>query len=279
LQILTEGAKKEGTLNLYTSLPVEDIGKITTEFTKKYGVKVSIWRAGSEKILQRIIQEEKAGSHHFDVVDNNGGEMEALHREGVLQAINTPFANDIVAKATPEHKDWLPTYINVFVQAYNTNLIKKEDLPKTWEDFLDPKWKNKLVVEAEDFDWYATLVKMKGEEKGLKLLEEISKTNTVTNRKGHSLLTNLVASGEVPMALTVYSYKAEQLKNDGAPLDWFALESAIARANGDGVSKNAPHPHAAILFFDFMLSEIWRPITIGTPFVLLFYSFVIYYFH
>ncbi|WP_200889561.1 ABC transporter substrate-binding protein [Cohnella kolymensis] len=126
---------------------------------------------------------------------------------------------------------------------------------KKWEDLLDPKWKNKLVVELEDYDWYAMLVKLKGEENGIKLLENIANTNEVSNRKGHSLLANLTASGEVPMALTVYSYKAEQLKKEGTPLDWFALETAIARPNGHAVSKNAPHPHAAVLFLDFMVSD------------------------
>ncbi|WP_200889556.1 ABC transporter substrate-binding protein [Cohnella kolymensis] len=111
-------------------MPIEDAQKITQEFTEKYGVKINIWRAGSENVLQRIILEEKAGRHNVDVVDNNGGEMEALHREGLLQPVKTPYITDLMPKAVPPHQDWLPTYINVFVQAYNTKLIKKEDLPK-----------------------------------------------------------------------------------------------------------------------------------------------------
>jgi iron(III) transport system substrate-binding protein len=141
------------------------------------------------------------------------------------------------------------------VGAFNTNLVKKEDVPKTYEGFLDAKWKDKLGIEAEDHDWFAALMGVLGEEKGLKLFQDIVAKNGISVRKGHTLLTNLVASGEVPLALTVYSYKAEQLKNNGAPIDWFAIPPAFARVNGVGVSRTAPHPHAAVLFYDFMLKE------------------------
>jgi iron(III) transport system substrate-binding protein len=94
-----------------------------------------------------------------------------------------------------------------------------------------------------------------GEEKGLKLFREIATKNGFSVRKGHTLLTNLVAAGEVPLALTVYNYKAEQLKGKGAPIDWFVIPPAIARPNGIGMARRAPHPHAAVLFYDFMISD------------------------
>ena len=79
--------------------------------------------------------------------------------------------------------------------------------------------------------------------------------NGISVRKGHTLLTNLVVSGEVPLALTVYKYKADQLNGNGAPIGVFTIQPAFARANGIGVSRAAPHPHAAILFYDFMLRD------------------------
>src|SRR5690606_37822180 len=94
-----------------------------------------------------------------------------------------------------------------------------------------------------------------GEKEGLQLFRDIVAKNGLSVRKGHTLLTNLVASGEVPLSLTVYNYKAEQLKNKGAPIDWFTISPAIARANGVAMAKGAPHPNAAVLFFDFMLSD------------------------
>jgi iron(III) transport system substrate-binding protein len=94
-----------------------------------------------------------------------------------------------------------------------------------------------------------------GEAEGLKLFREIVDANGISVRKGHTLLTNLVASGEVPLALTVYNYSAEQLKQKGAPIDWAVIAPAIARPNGMAIARAAPHPHAAALFFDFLLGE------------------------
>jgi iron(III) transport system substrate-binding protein len=147
------------------------------------------------------------------------------------------------------------TRLNIFAQAYNTTKIKKEELPKTWEDLLDPKWKGRLGIEGSDQDWYAAVVKDLGEDKGTKLFKDIAAKNGLSVRKGHTLLTQLVASGEVPFALTVYNYKAQQLKTQGAPVDWFAVEPAYARPNGVGLLKNSTHPNAAVLFYDFMITD------------------------
>lgn len=252
---LVERAKKEGELTLYTSAPIDDMAVLTTAFEKKYGIKVRVWRAGSEKVLQRAVNEAQAKRFDMDVVETNGPELEALSREKLLQEVKSPHIADLIPQAITPHREWIATRLNIFTQAYNTNMVKKEDLPKTYHDLLDPKWKGKLGIEAEDLDWFAVVIGQLGEEKGLKLFRDIVASNGISVRKGHTLLTNLVASGEVPFALTVYGYKAEQLKNKGAPIDWFAIPPAIARPNGVAVAKGAPHPHAAVLFFDFMLSD------------------------
>src|SRR5258708_21596415 len=143
----------------------------------------------------------------------------------------------------------------MFVHAYNTNLGKKAELPKSYEDFLHPKWKGRLGIEAEDVDWRDMVAKEIGEDKGLKLFRDIVARNGLSVRKGHTLLAGLVASGEVPFALTVYNHNAEKLKQRGAPVDWYAIQPAIARVNGVALSGKPPHPHAAVLFYDFMLDE------------------------
>jgi len=228
---------------------------LTSAFEAKYGVKAKVWRSGSEKILQRGLLEAKANRFEVDVFETNSPEMEVLSREKILIAANSPFLNELIPQAIPSHKEWIATRLNIFTCAYNTKLIKKEELPKTYQDLLDPKWKGKLSVEADDSDWLAETVMKMGEEKGLALFREIARKNAVSVRKGHTLLSNLVASGEVPLALTVYNYKIEQMKNSGAPIDWFALDPTIARPNANGVARNAPHPHAALLFQDFELTE------------------------
>jgi iron(III) transport system substrate-binding protein len=173
----------------------------------------------------------------------------------VLQKVVSPHHADLIAPAIRPHGQWVGTRLNVFVQAYNTKMVKKEELPKTWEDLADPRWKGRLGIEAEDSDWLAGIFGELGEERAEQAFRQIVKQNGVSVRKGHTLLTQLVASGEVPLALTVYNYKAEQLRAEGAPLDWFTIGNAIARPNGVGVAVNAPHPHAALLFYDFEISE------------------------
>ncbi|TRZ70113.1 MAG: extracellular solute-binding protein [Rhodocyclaceae bacterium] len=265
-QRLVDGAKKEGELLVYTSAPLDDVAVLTAAFEKKYGVKVKVWRAGSEKVLQRTVSEAQANRFDADIIETNGPEMESLHREKLLQAVASPYLGDLIAPAIQPHGEWVGTRLNIFALAYNTKLVKKAELPKTYQDLLDPKWKGRLAIEAEDTDWFAGVIGELGEAKGLKLFRDIVSTNGLSVRKGHTLLTNLVVSGEVPLALTVYNYKAEQLKNKGAPIDWFTIAPAIARPNGVGVTRRAPHPNAAVLYFDFMLSDA-QPILLKRDFV------------
>ncbi len=255
LQRLIDGAKREGQVTIYTSAQSIDLGPVVEAFEKKYGITASVWRAGSEAVLNRALQENRAGRYTVDVIETNGPELESLHREQILRLVKSPHHADLIAPAIRPHGEWVGTRLNVFVQAYNTNLVKKEELPKTWEDLLDPKWKGRLGIEQEDSDWLAGVFGEIGEEKGRQLFKNIVATNGMSTRKGHTLLTQLVVSGEVPLALTVYNYKAQQLKAAGAPIDWFTIGNAIARPNGVGVVRTAPHPHAALLFYDFELSE------------------------
>jgi iron(III) transport system substrate-binding protein len=252
---LVAAAKQEGSLTLYTSIAQKDVEPLVTPFEKKYGVKVTVWRASGDDVLQRVVQEQKAGRANVDAIHISAPEMEALHREGIFQKIESPYFADLLKDAVPQHKEWAGTLLSVWVQAYNTDLVKKDELPKTYADLLDPKWQGKLGFEVEDIDWFTTVVESMGEEKGLQFFRNLVKTNGLSIRRGHSLLNNLVVAGEVPVGLTLYNYMPTQAKNDGAPIDWFALEPAIARSNGVGVVKTAPHPNAAALFEDYMLSD------------------------
>lgn len=267
MQRLIDGAKKEGNLSIYTSAQTDDMGALVSGFEKKYGIKVSVWRAGSEKVLQRAVAEGRANRHSVDIVETNGPELESLHREKIFQAIKSPHHRNLIPAAIRPHGEWVGTRLNVFVQAYNTKLVKKEDLPKTWDDLLHSRWKGRLGIEAEDQDWLAGVISELGEARGTKLFKEIVAANGMSVRKGHTLLTQLVVSGEIPFALTVYNYKAEQLKEKGAPIDWFTIGTAIARPNGVGVARAAPHPHAAVLFYDYEISEEGQKILASRDFV------------
>ena len=266
-QKLVEGAKKERTVSVYTSAQTTDFNMLVAAFEKKYGVKVTIWRGGSEDIVTRTVQENRANRFAVDVVETNGPELESLHRENILQLVKSPYLADLISPAILPHGEWAGSRLNVFVQAYNTKLVKKADLPKTWEDLTSPKWKGKLGIEQEDSDWLAGVFADIGDARGRKVFKDIVTANGISARKGHTLLTQLVVSGEVPLALTIYNYKVEQLKRQGAPIDWFTIGNAIARPNGIGVARKAPHPHAAVLFYDFELSPEGQQIIANLEFV------------
>jgi iron(III) transport system substrate-binding protein len=253
-KVLAEGAKKEGEVMLYTSLVPEDLTALAAAFEKKYGVKLKTWRANSEKVLQRAVTEARAGRNDVDIVETNGPQLESLYREKGLQPLRSPHLKDLMPQALQAHGQWVGTRINMFVHSYNTNLVKKEELPKTYQDLAHPRWKGRLGIEAEDEDWFAMVIKALGEEQGLRVFRDIVKVNGLSVRKGHTLLAGLVASGEIPLALTTYSHGAEKMKQKGAPVEWFAIAPAIGRANGIGVVRKPPHPHAAALFVDFLLS-------------------------
>ncbi len=247
-------AQKEGSLTLYTSFAEKDLPPLILVFEKKYGIKVSVWRAGSEKVLQRTLAEAAARRHEVDAIHSSALEMETLHREKILQPVTSPYSTELIAGALRPHREWVATYLSVWVQAYNTKLVKKEDLPRTFQDLLDPKWKGKLGIEANVPEWYSTVVLNMGEDKGIKFFRDLVGGNGISVRTGHSLLNNMVVAGEVPLALTVYQFMAEAAKRRGATLDWFVLEPAVARMSGIGIARRAPHPNAALLFYDFMLS-------------------------
>jgi iron(III) transport system substrate-binding protein len=253
---IVAAAKKEGALTIYTTFAPRDQPALIGPFEAEYGIKVNVWRAGTDKVLQRALAETSARKYDVDVIHFGAPEMEALSREKILQAVSSPVHRDLHPGSVPAHREWAATLLSVWVQVYNTRLIKKTDLPKTYRDLLDPKWKGKLGIEAKNEDWFATVVDiMGGGEKGLQFFRDLVARNGLSARTGHTLLNNMVIAGEVPLALTVYNYMPEQAKKSGAPIEWFALEPAVARANAIGIARRAPHPNAALLFYEYMLGE------------------------
>jgi iron(III) transport system substrate-binding protein len=264
-QKLIAGAKMEGTVTVYTSATLEDMTVLTAAFEKMYGVKVRVWRGSSENIVQRSVVEARGGRFDADVFETAAPAMESLHREKLLQQVNTTALSALAPAAILPHREWVGTRFNIFAAAYNTRLVKNDEVPKRYDDLLDRGWKGKLGVEAEDSDWFGAVVSELGEEKGLKLFRDIVATNGMSVRKGHTLLANLVVSGEVPFALTTYAYKVEQLRRAGAPIGWVVIPPGIARIEGAGVARRAPHPNSAILFFEFMLTDA-QPLLLNRDF-------------
>ena len=251
---ILEAANKEGTLTLYTAFRPQDLPLILGPFEAKYGIKVKAWRSGSNNVTQRVVREAAGKKPEVDLIMMPASEMEAVYREKLLQPVTSPLVKDLIPSATVPHKQWSTVFMNVTVHSYNTQLIKKEDLPKTYNDLLDPKWKGKLGVESKAEEWFSKVVTVMGEEKGTKYFRELVTKNGMSARLGASLLHNLVIAGEVPLALTVYIDLPEKDKRAGKPVDWFALDPVVAQGFNMAIAQKAQHPAAALLFYDYMLS-------------------------
>ena len=182
-QRLIEGAKREKELTFYSSIPPDDISALVSAFDKKYGVKVKVWRADSEGFLQRILGEARARRFEVDVMAGSSSALEPLYRENLLQEVKSPKLAGIIPQAIAPHRQWVAVYLSTFVQAYNTDLVRRDSLPKTYYDLLRPQWKDKLGIEAEDFDWFAQVVMDIGEAQGLRLFRDIVASNGIDTGK------------------------------------------------------------------------------------------------
>jgi len=252
---LAEGAKKERELLLYSTMTVADAKALASAFERKHGVRVNHWRGSAERIVSRAVAEARARRHEADVFETSSHRMEALYRERLLEDFHTPALSDIVPEAFPRgHRQYVADRFAFFVMGYNTNLVKREELPATYDELLQPRWTGRITIEGTDVLWFAAVAKAMGEEKGLAYFRRLAAMKPVI-RNSHILTAQLVASGEVPLFLTAYNNNMETLKLKGAPVDWKPLQPAFGQAAAIAVSKHAPHPHAALLFTGFVLSR------------------------
>ena len=252
---LIEAAREEGSVTVYSSLPVPVMTPVAAAFREKYGIETNIWRGGSEEILQRTVAEARAGRHMVDVVETASPEVEAIAREQLLQEMESPVFDELMEGAVSPNRGWVASRLIVFVGAYNTLRVSASDAPKTFEDLLDPRWNGRLTVEANDFGWIKGMAEALGEEAAISLLRNIVDTNGISVRDGHGLITNMLASGEVEFTFTQYYEQAAHARDQGAPIEVAFLDPVIAVPTGIGTLRNAPHPNAAQLFVEFFLSE------------------------
>ena len=173
-QRLIAKARAEGTLTLYTSIATSELAPLAQAFEAKYGVKVQLWRALSENVVQRALTEARGGRRGMDAVETNAPEVEALAREDVVAQFNSPYLADLPSWAIPPHRRWFADRANLWVVGYNTEKVKREELPVELEGFADPRWKARLSLEATDSDWMYGLIVFMGEERGLALLRKLA---------------------------------------------------------------------------------------------------------
>jgi iron(III) transport system substrate-binding protein len=253
-QRLVAAAKREGAVSLYTSMQTPDSLPLAQAFERKHGVKVSLWRASGEKVVQRALTEARGGRFDVDVFETDGAQMEILYREKQLAPFHSPSLQDIPAALIPSHRHYAPTRVTLYVLAYNTARLAPADVPNSYEDLLQPRWRGKLGLEAADVAWFAAVTKAMGREKGLDYFQKLAASGPAL-RSGHTLLAELVASGEILIVPDAHVQGVERLKKRGAPIEWKPLQPAFGQPSSVGLSPRAPHPHAALLFADFILSK------------------------
>jgi iron(III) transport system substrate-binding protein len=254
---LVKLAQEEGTLDFYTSMTSDVANAVAEAFSDSFDVDVNVYRAGSETVLQRILQESGAGYAGSDVVETNTLEMFALNKEGLL-ADYKGERRDMVAN-TGQFPGWTATRYNLFSPSWNTKQVKPADAPKSWEDLADPKWNGKLAMELSDYDWYLSLYgywekQGKSKQEIDKLFADMADGAKIV--KGHTVMGELLSAGQFSVAASNYTYLVQHVMDKGAPVNYRPLvQPVIARPNGVGLVKTANHPAAAMLFYDWLLEE------------------------
>ena len=252
---LIDGAKKEGKMVFYTSVETEFARALTSAFETKYPyIKTDIFRSSHERIFSRLNVERKTGSYNADVL--SVGEFETYHmqKRGLLTPYKSPFAAVYPDGFKDPDGYWTDFYDNLIVTAYNTTRVKREELPKSYEDLLHPRWRRRMVLDKNEDRWFANMLHLMGEKKGMEFMQALAKQE-VAIRSGRSLITQLLAAGEFDLQIVAYWYRPHLLKKQGAPVDWVAMEPALVALHPISVIDRAPHPNAAKLFIDFVLSD------------------------
>lgn len=249
---VVDAAKKEGKLTWYTSMAIDTSKPVADAFEKQYGIKVELVRAGEEQLLNRILTETRAGRWFFDAVSSSAIQVLAL--KNFLSPYASPESGAYTAELKDPHGRWTAVYNNNLVPIYNTKLLAEKDAPRDYPDLLDPKWKGRLLMDSTDYDWYGTLAVVWGREKAVSYMERLAQQQPAW-RRGHGLVAQLIAAGEVPIGWA-YSFRVERMKTEGAPVEWIpTFNPTVTTINGIGLSAKASSPSAGKLFIDFILSK------------------------
>jgi len=255
---LAAAAAKEGSVTWYTTFADDDVQNMVTAFNKTYpNVKVNALRLSADKIPPRIITEQRGHQYSADVVSGDSPQVAQLLQAGVLQ----PY--------TPKDQSPLPgglsmpagyegiVYVVTTVIAYNPSVVKQKNLPvpTSWQDFTNPAWKGQFSIDPGAVNWYDSLVKDMGHDQALNLLKGLGANKPVFVESHTQALTD-VQAGEPAGAATAYGYKSSSLKKKTpTEVEYVNSNPLPASLTLIDVVKNAPHPAAARLFEDWMVSQ------------------------
>ncbi|MDP9128959.1 MAG: extracellular solute-binding protein [Candidatus Binatota bacterium] len=248
-----EGAKKEGQVVFYTPLNINDSRPLLQRFEQKYPfIKTDLLRMSAEPLLNRIVTEDRAGRNVVDVINNTV--ITALKKARLLQAYRSPEFPAYLDQFKDPEGSWASLNNNYYVLGYNTKLVSAKEAPTDWQDLLHPKWRGKIGMDQEEFEWFAATTDAWGRERAGKYHRALAQQQ-INWRKGHTLISQLIAAGEFPVGI-VYAHRIESMKKAGAPIEWIKTVNPVFLSLAPiALAAKAPHPNAARLLLDFLLSK------------------------
>jgi iron(III) transport system substrate-binding protein len=252
---LIEAAKKEGELVYYTTMTLDQSKQTVDRFKKKYPfIKVTLFRTGGGPLLNKITTEARGGRFSWDVVVGRGEMVLPLMERKLLASYRSPESRMIDTQLVDKEGYWTAYYVNSYVMGWNTTLLKKDDVPKTYEALLNPKWKGgQISLDTEAYGLFEGLKGVWGKEKTLAYFRKLASLDPVLKR-GNTERVQLTVAGEYPL-IVAYNQTIQRMTSRGAPIDWLPLEPAVTQVNPAMIGAKAPHPNAARLFYDYILSK------------------------
>jgi iron(III) transport system substrate-binding protein len=254
-QILLDGAKAEGKVVWYTSLSGV-YRELVDAFKRKYpDIAVEVYRAGSTDLGPRLLNEAQAGRYVADALESTPGLLMLLRERGLLKAYTSPelsrYPDEAKTKADGARIYWVTDREAYLGFGYNTRQIAPAEIPKNFQDLLRPELKGKLAVTTESSTSrvVGTLIKYKGEE----FVKRLRAQEIRLFKASSAGFLDLIAAGEVAGSFVVFQNQVTVKKEKKAPVDWVPLDAVPTNAGGSAIVANAPHPHAALLFTDFII--------------------------
>jgi iron(III) transport system substrate-binding protein len=249
-----EGAKKEGSLVFYTTMDIQNSKPVIDAFTKKYPfIRGDLVRLGGTAMVSRIIAEAQAGAQKFDVAVGISPSYVPMREKNLIGPYLSPEFSSLYNDLYDPKGYWATVYLNTLVLGYNTKIISRNDLPKSYEDLLKPQYKQKFIIDIENHDVFYGLSQEWGQEKAVNYFKGLARQEPVFLR-GNTNRANFVSVGERSMTF-VYAQIIERMKQTGAPVDWIPLEPVNVELNVAMLSAKAAHPNAGKLFIDYLLSK------------------------
>ncbi len=253
-QKLVEAAKKEGELVYYTTMTLDQSKVVVDRFEKKYGVKATLFRTGGGPLLNKIFTEARGGRFDWDVVVGRGEMVLPMIERKLVASYRSPESKMIDEQLVDKEGYWTAYYVNSYVLGWNTKLVRKQDVPKTYDELLDPKWKGgQISVDTEAYGMLEGLKRVWGKEKAVNYFKRLASLEPVLKR-GNTERVQLTVAGEYPLIIA-YNQTIQRMNSRGAPIDWLPLEPSVTQVNPIMLAAKAPHPNAARLFYDFVLSK------------------------